>query len=258
MSTKSSSERESMAMNARSWDLHASRYAGGGSDSETFDFGDPLFPTDEQLGMVGQVQGKRVLEVGSGACACGIALARKGATVTCVDVSQEQLRRGTVNAQKAGVEVRTLLGDAYDLGSPGEEQFDLVVAIASFQYVPDLARALAAAFQILRPGGRIIFSIPHPIMEVFDASVLSVEDGADPRYSYRGPVQWKWEPDDEFEFVTYRRTVADIINQVVGEGFQVQRVEELMPLKQEPDWTDVEREIRTRYPSFLVVQAIKG
>ncbi len=257
MSTKSNSEGESIAMNARSWDLHAARYAGGGSSWETFDFGDPLFPTDDQLDMIGPVQGKQVLEVGSGACACGIALARKGAMVTCIDVSQEQLRRGADNARKAGVEVRTVLGNAYDLGSVGEERFELVVAIASLQYVPDLPRALTSAFQALLPSGRMVFSVPHPIMDAFDASVLSVENGADPRYSYRGPVQWKWDAGDEFEFVTYRRTVADIINQVIGAGFQVQRVEELMPVQAEPDWSDVEREVRTRYPSFVVVQAFK-
>lgn len=258
VSTNSNSESESIAMNARSWDLHAARYAGGGSSSETFDFGDPLFPTDDELDMIGPVQGKRVLEIGSGACACGIALARKGATVTCVDVSQEQLRRGVQNARTTGVEVRTVLGNAYDLGSLGEERFDLAVAIASLQYVPDLARALTSAFQALLPNGRMVFSIPHPIMDAFDASVLSAEDGADPRYSYRGPVRWKWDPGDEFEFVTYRRTVADIINHVIGAGFQVKRIEELLPVQPQPDWSEVEQEVRTRFPSFLVVQAFKG
>ncbi len=256
--SNSNSESESIAMNARSWDLHAARYDGGGSSSETFDFGDPLFPTDEELDLIGPVQGKRVLEVGSGACACGIALARKGAVVTCVDVSREQLHRGTESAREAGVEVRTALGNAYDLGSVHDERFELVIAIASFQYVPDLAKALTSAFQALVPKGRLVFSIPHPVMDAFDAAVLSVEDGADPKYSYRGPVQWKWDPDDEFEFVTYRRTVADIINDVVGAGFQIERLDELMPVRTEPDWSRVEQEIRTRFPSFLVVSALKG
>ena len=258
MSGKSNSEGESIAMNARSWDLHAARYAGGGSSSETFDFGDPSFPTDEELGMIGPVHGKRVLEVGSGACACGIALARRGAEVTCVDVSREQLRLGTENARKAGVEVRTVLKDAHELGSLWEAEFELVVAIASLQYIPDLAKAFAAAFQALVPTGRMVFSIPHPVMDALDAAVLSPEDGADPRYSYRGPVQWKWNPDDEFEFVTYRHTVADVLNGLVEAGFRVMRVEELMPVRTEPDWSEVERDVRTRFPSFLVVEACKG
>lgn len=257
MSIASKSDRESIALNARAWDLHAARYAGGGSSSETFDFGDPLFPTDEELDMIGAVEGIRVLEVGSGACACGIALARRGATVTCVDVSQEQLRRGTADAEVAGVQVRTVLGNAYDLESL-QERFDVVVAIASFQYVPDLPRALTSAFEALRPNGRIVFSVPHPIMEAFDASVLSKENNADPKYSYRGPVQWKWESGDEFEFVTYRRTMSDIINQVIGAGFRIKRVEELMPVHTEPDWNEVEHEVRTRFPSFVVVEALKG
>lgn len=174
-----------------------------------------------------------------------------------MDVSREQLRLGAANARKAGVELQVRLGDAYDLGAIAEAPFDLVIAIASFQYVPDLGRALASAFNVLRPGGRIIFSIPHPVMDALDASVLSAGAGAGPSYAYRGPVRWKWEPEDPFEFVTYRRTVADIINQVIAAGFRVQRIEELMPVAEEPQWSDAERRLRTSFPSFLVVEACK-
>lgn len=258
MSIETDPESDPVAMNARSWDLHAVRYAGGGSSLETFDFGDPLFPTDDELQIVGPVHGTRVLEIGSGACACGIALARRGAEVTCVDVSQEQLRLGSENARMAAVEVRTVLANAYELDALGAERFELAIAIASLQYVPDLARAFRAVHRTLTPTGRLVFSVPHPFMGAFEASVLSPEDQADPRYAYRGAVRWKWDPSDAFEFVTYRRTMADIINALVRTGFQIERVEELLPKIPEPDWNEVEREVRTRFPSLLVIAAAKA
>jgi len=89
--------------NKNSWDLHARRfYIEDYLSLDDIDFGSCEYPTDKDINIIGNVEGLNALEIGSGSCNCGIALARKGATVTCSDISQEQLNIGKEVAEKRG------------------------------------------------------------------------------------------------------------------------------------------------------------
>ncbi|MEM7151589.1 MAG: class I SAM-dependent methyltransferase [Myxococcota bacterium] len=250
--------RDTLETNTASWDQHARRYQASAALSlDEVDFGDPLFPTESDLKVLGDVAGKRVVELGSGGCNCGIALAKQGARVTCLDISAEQLRIGRAHADAAGVHIETVEAGAHEVSRFGPAAFDLAIAIASLNYVPDLDEVFLRVFEALAPGGRFVFSVPHPFMNAFEASVLSPQDQADPHYGYRGPMRWKWDDDDAFEFVTYRRTIADLVGGVIRCGFRLDRFEELLPKRPEPEWNEVEHEVRTRFPSILVIAADK-
>ena len=250
--------RDAIEANTAAWDRHAGRYQeASGLSPDEVDFGDPIFPTESDLRILGEVAGKRVVELGAGGCNCGIALAKQGARVTCLDVSEAQLRIGREHAAQAGVDIEIVEAEAREISRFGPAAFDLAIAIASLNYVPNLDEVFARVFAGLASGGRFVFSLPHPFMGAFEASVLSPEDQADPNYGYRGPTRWKWNRDDTFEFVTYRRTIADLVNGVVRSGFRLARVEELLPKRPEPDWSEVEHEVRTRFPSILVIAADK-
>lgn len=74
---------------------------------------------------------------------------------------------------------------------------------------------------------------------------------------YRGPVQWKWQEDDNFYFTTYRRPLMDYINMLANNELYIYKSEELMPNKVEADWNQVENNLRTTYPSTMVIVAKK-
>jgi len=111
------------------------------------------------------VAGARVLDLGCGEGYGARALRRRGAeTVLGVDRSPEMvdLARRQEAADRLGG-LRFEVGDASRVELP-DDAFDLVVAIFLFNYltldetVATLGRARAA----LRPGGRMVFSVPHP------------------------------------------------------------------------------------------------
>ena len=98
--------------NKESWNLHARRfYTEGELPLDYVDFDSSDYPSDKDLNIIGDVKGLTVLEIGSGSCNCGIALARNGAAVTCSDLSQEQLNIGKEVAKKAGVAINFVCSD---------------------------------------------------------------------------------------------------------------------------------------------------
>jgi SAM-dependent methyltransferase len=243
--------------NRTAWSNHAKRYYEENPlPLDVVDYCGQDFPTDADLQLIGNAFGLCALELGAGACNCGIALAKQGAKVTCMDFSAEQLALGRVAAQKAEVSLELLEGDMADLSALPSDSFDLTISISALMYVKDIEKVFREVARVLKSGGRFIFSTDHPVIMAVGATELWPEEGADPGYNYRGPIQWKWFSDDDFVFTTYRRPVADFVNGLVAAGFGLERMVDLYP-KGEPSWDSLERELRQRYPSVLVIAARK-
>lgn len=66
-----------------------------------------------------------------------------------------------------------------DLAEPAES-FDLVLSRMALHYVPDLGRVLRACRACLAPGGRVVFTVVHPVITSHDAR----ESSAEPRQNW--------------------------------------------------------------------------
>lgn len=115
------------------------------------------------LAACGDVQGKRVLDVGCGQGYFARQLARSGADVLGVDVSERQI------AHARRYEIEDPLGIGYevlDAARVGERwkrgDFSLITACMSIQDTPEPAAVLRSAASLLVPGSRFIYSIPNP------------------------------------------------------------------------------------------------
>jgi ubiquinone/menaquinone biosynthesis C-methylase UbiE len=190
-----------IAMNRKGWNYRAGRYqrAIGGSDAYgDLVWGPNRFPEDE-LKVLGEVTGKDVLEVGCGAAQFGIELAKRGAKVTGIDLSAEQLRHARENVRRAGVEYRVERGNAEDLSRFRGGSFDMVTSDFALGFI-DLDRLLPEVARVLRPGGFCAFSWSSPILDCMtwegEAPLLRfvrsyfdrkpfVEKGKDPTYEFK-------------------------------------------------------------------------
>ncbi|MEM7244008.1 MAG: methyltransferase domain-containing protein [Acidobacteriota bacterium] len=105
---------------------------------------------DDELGLLGDVEGLDVLELGSGAAQLGRTLSARGARVVAIDVSREQIAAGRVE----GPPVTFVCGDAEELPF-ASESFDLIVSDHAFAFL-EPAAALSEASRVLRPGGRLV------------------------------------------------------------------------------------------------------
>lgn len=100
-----------------------------------------------------------ILSIGCGPAHIEGELARRGFSVTGMDVSQEAL----ANAPDA---VRTVVARAENIPLPASS-FDAVVYVASLQFIDDYRKAIAEATRVLRPNGKLIVMLLNPRSDFF-------------------------------------------------------------------------------------------
>lgn len=99
-------------------------------------------------------RGERVLDVGVGTGNAAIAAARRGATVTGIDLTPAQIDLARARCAAEGVDVDLRVGDAESLDVP-DASFDVVLSVMGVIFAPDHARAAAEMARVCRPGGRV-------------------------------------------------------------------------------------------------------
>jgi len=117
---------------------------------------------------LGDLRGKRVLDLGSGAGEAAVYFALQGAEVVAADISPGMIE---VSARLAGMHDVTITGHVLNAMSPElpEESFDIVYA-ANLLHHTDPAHTLGVMHRLLRPGGKACFWDPlkhNPVINVY-------------------------------------------------------------------------------------------
>jgi SAM-dependent methyltransferase len=186
------------------WDVHTMRQAWDraskvylerrGHDVGSVSYGN-LAPDERALGLLGSLQGKRVLDIGCGGGQNAVACALAGADVVGVDPSVAQLMAARKLAHEHRVQVEWRAGDGVNIG---EElaSFDVILAVQVLSYVGDPAEMLRKAATRLRPTGKLVVSIDHPIRDCF-FDVEAQEFVPYPVWDYfdERTLQWDFEPE---------------------------------------------------------------
>lgn len=212
------------------WDANAAEYLA--------EHGEFLGPADfcwcpeglreADAGLLGDVVGRRVLEVGAGAAQCSRWLAGRGARVVATDASAGMLAEGHRIDARLGTHVPMAAADARALPFP-DGSFDVVfTAFGAIPFVPDAGRVHAEAARVLVPGGRWVFAVTHPLRWAFPDDPSEHGLRATRSYFDRRPYV---ESDDagRLVYAEHHRTVGDHVADVVAAGF---RIEALV----EPEW----------------------
>ena len=113
--------------------------------------------------LLGEVAGQRVLSLACGQGQDARLLARLGATVTGVDVSEPMLRHARRHEAAAPRGIAYVHGDAQSLSPFADESFDGVACHMALMDIPQLAPTIRSVARVLRPGGWFVFSIVHPL-----------------------------------------------------------------------------------------------
>jgi len=174
---------------------------------------------EDEARLLGEVAGRDVLEVGCGGAQCARWLAGQGARVTAFDLSGRQLRHARRIDERLGrVPVPLVQADATALPF-ADAVFDLACsAFGAVPFVADSARVMREVARVLRPGGRWVFSVPHPFR--WTLPDLGDEHGLVVEHSYfdRRPYV---EQDEQgvAGYAEHHRTVGDRIRELREAGF---------------------------------------
>ena len=103
------------------------------------------------------LEGRRILDVGTGTGRAAIALAKRGAMVTGVDASAEMLQVAERRAREAGADVTFVRGDAHGLDFP-DRSFDAVVCLRVLMHTPDWRASLRELCRVA--SDRVVFDYP--------------------------------------------------------------------------------------------------
>ena len=226
-----------VAANRRWWDADAADYlAEHGDFLGMADFvWCPEGLRESDAGLLGEVAGRHVLEVGCGSAPCARWLTENGAWVVGLDLSGGMLAHAVAAARETGIAVPLVQADATRLPFVSGS-FDVACsAFGAVPFVADSAAVMREVARVLRPGGRWVFAVTHPLRWIFPDDPGEAGLTVAQSYFDRTPyceVDALGNP----TYVEHHRTLGDRIREITAAGMVL---EDLV----EPEWPpDLHRE----------------
>ena len=223
---------ESERASRRWWDADADDYlAEHGRDIGEADFvwcPEGLREADARL--LGDVTDKRVLEVGCGSAPCARWLAAQGAHPVALDLSAAMLRHAAALGAATRLVVPLVQAGAERLPFT-DASFDAVCsAFGAVPFVAEPERVMREVARVLRPGGRWVFAVNHPMRWMFSDD--PGPDGLTVQQSYFDRTPYvEIDATGSATYVEHHRTLGDRVRDLVAAGLVL---DDLV----EPEWPE--------------------
>jgi SAM-dependent methyltransferase len=179
---------------------------------------------ERELNVLPDVAGKDVLELGCGTAYWSAWLARRGARVVGLDLTERQLETARQFQQEFDLEFPLIHASAEDVPLPNDT-FDLVLSEYGASIWCDPERWVAEAARVLRPGGLLVFLVNGTILML----CLPDEDEELPAgdrllRTYFGIYRFEWKSDESVDF---HLGYGDWIRLLRRKGFEVENLIEV-------------------------------
>ncbi|MGH3132835.1 MAG: class I SAM-dependent methyltransferase [Gaiellaceae bacterium] len=176
---------------------------------------------ESEVGVLGDVAGLDVVELGCGTAYVSAWVAKRGARPVGVDITPAQLETARRCMAETGIDFRLVEANAETVPLP-DASFDLALSEHGASTWCDPYRWIPEAARLVRPGGRLVFLHTTPLAmicfpEVGDATT-------ELQRPYFGMHRFQWTPEDGVEF---QLTHGEWIDVLRGAGFEVERLIEL-------------------------------
>ncbi len=173
----------------RSWNVATRNHNAHKGDQAAFlrDGGDTLFP--EELELLGELDGRRVVHLQCNAGQDTLSLAKRGARVVGVDLSDEAIGFARQLSAESGILAEFVQSELIGWLESTPERFD--VAFTSYgttSWLPDLGAWARGVARVLEPGGRLVYVEFHPLIWSFTPDLAPRGDDYFARGPYLTPV----------------------------------------------------------------------
>ena len=218
------------------------------------------------LSILGQVQGKQILDAGCGNGYLSRLLSDRGARMVGVDLSTKAIEMARAAELDKPEGIQYHVGSICDLSMFRDETFDSVISNIVLCDLQDLKKAMAEIHRVLKPKGGLVFSIMHPCFTSPPVHGWVKR----PLDSDRAEDWLHWKVDGYFErgieeyrygdlptLYGFHRPLSDYLKALIGSGFTLTDFEE--PVPKEKDVEEHHRELNdgNRIAWFLVIGAIR-
>ncbi len=185
---------------------------------------------DIELNLLGNIAGKRILHLQCHFGQDSISLARLGAHVTGIDLSDKAIEAANELAVKTHTDVRFICCDLYDLPNHLDEKFDIVfTSYGTIGWLPDMNKWAAVIARYLSPRGSFVFAEFHPVVWMFDDDfdkVGYVYFNTGPIVETNSGTYADRNADLHQEYVTWNHGLAEIFSSLLQNGLMLTSFEE--------------------------------
>jgi len=227
---RSVGDAEAQRANRGDWDREADEYQRehGSFLGDASFIWSPEGVDESDVRLLGDVKARRVLEIGCGASQCARWLSTQGADVVGVDLSYRQLQHSRRLDEETSLVVPAACATATALPF-GEGSFDLgCSAFGALSFLVDIGTSLREVARVLRPGGRFVFSVVHPMRQLFPDD--PTEQGLRLSRSYFDSAAYvESDADGNPTYVEAHHTLGDWIDAITAAGLTVDSL-------LEPEW----------------------
>ncbi|CAN5898540.1 hypothetical protein BH23ACT2_BH23ACT2_05490 [soil metagenome] len=177
-------------------------------------------PTESELRLLGNVEGRRILDLGCGTGHNAVMLARAGAKVIGVDPDADRLANARERAEEAEVRVELHQAGLAELAFLRSDSVDSALSAYALAGVSDLARVFRQVHRVLKPEAPLVCSFPHPAFAMFDVTADDPLRVARP-YDQTEPHAWGL---DGEKVVDQPRTIGEIFTTLHRSSFWVDQL----------------------------------
>lgn len=183
-----------------------------------------------EKGILGDVSGQRILHLQCHFGQDSLSLARLGARVTGVDLSDKAIEAARTLNDELGLDAEFVCCDLYSLPDHLEGSFDRVyTSYGVIGWLPDLDRWAAIVERYLEPGGKFLLVEFHPLVWMWNDSLTAIEAS----YFNRGPMKYAQQgtytdggKDQEIESVVWNHGLGEVVTALLKQGLCIERLEE--------------------------------
>ncbi|MCL5113878.1 MAG: class I SAM-dependent methyltransferase [Patescibacteria group bacterium] len=236
------------------WDNISSTYSSGRTNNRKFVLDPALIET------IGNVKGKKILDIACGPGDISILLAQKGAICTGIDFSEKMIQKAKEKAKELNLNIDYKLMDSKDIDKI-QDKFDVIVIVLMFPFISnfqDFEKIISDAANLLNPGEKLVIGDPHPTFDNYMENRLKTGD-----FNYfKGRLPYEFHMTIDGKTVgseAYHWTLTDYTKAFSDANLCLKRIIEPKPIK------DAEKEVsskwleeKNKYPHYIIFECTKS
>lgn len=180
---------------------------------------------DIELNLLGDLKDKTILHLQCHFGLDSLSLAKLGAHVTGVDLSDNAIAKAKSLAENLNVEADFICSDIYELPQHLEKKFDVVFAsYGTINWLPDLDKWANIISLFLKPGGKFVLVEFHPVVWMFDNNFEKIYHS----YFNTGHIiesetgtYAEKEASFSTKIVTWNHGISEILNNLIKNGLEI-------------------------------------